>query len=642
MILTLAGSLLPGFGFGLALVAGATPLAKRLAHHLGCVAKPAKDRWHKSPVPLMGGVAVIGVFTVVGLFAGAPTWLVLGALGLCILGLLDDIVALTPRTKLLCEIPFALAAAALVNIPHVMPWGLQNLAVAFWVLTAINAYNLVDGLDGLAAGLGMIGALAVAAIAVLHHDRTLAVTALLFAGVLSGFLIYNFSPASIYLGDAGSLAGGFVLGVLCLDAVRYAGQSKLAILATPALLMAVPIIDTSIVTVTRLATGRAISNRGLDHCHHRLHNLGLSQKRVAFALWALGSVGALWAIFISWASRATIITVLPLCALMFATVGLFLANLSFEHEPPSRLYGVVPRLGSLILSLAYRRRAVEFALDFLVISSAYYGAVLIHHNFQPTWAHVAADSRVLPLVCLGAYTAFLITRTYRQMWRYAGVEAALRFQVAAVLAGLLIASISSLAGLQIPPSRLALFVILLANLLVGTRMSFRILAAVLKHFAAPIRRVLVVGAGSAGESVARNLMRDGVAELSLVGFLDDDVFKHRMLVRGYRVLGGITDLDRVYRETGFNEILIAQDETAAEDLVTLQAFASSHDVAIHRYLARIDTLALTRNGKTTDGQATDGKAVEGKTIDGKAGDGKARDAKAGDGKTIGVAPSPLV
>jgi FlaA1/EpsC-like NDP-sugar epimerase len=173
-------------------------------------------------------------------------------------------------------------------------------------------------------------------------------------------------------------------------------------------------------------------------------------------------------------------------------------------------------------------------------------------------------------------------------------------------------------------------------------MSFRILAAVLKHFAAPIRRVLVVGAGSAGESVARNLMRDGVAQLSLVGFLDDDVFKHRMLVRGYRVLGGITDLDRVYRETGFNEILIAQDETAAEDLVTLQAFASSHDVAIHRYLARIDTLALTRNGKTTDGQATDGKAAEGKTIDGKAGDGKARDAKAGDGKTIGVAPSPLV
>jgi len=112
-------------------------------------------------------------------------------------------------------------------------------------------------------------------------------------------LIYNLNPATIYLGDAGSLAGGFILGVLCLGAVRYAGESKLAILATPALLMAVPIIDTSIVTVTRLASGHAISKRGLDHCHHRLHNLGLSQKRVAYTLWGLGALGAAWAVFIS-------------------------------------------------------------------------------------------------------------------------------------------------------------------------------------------------------------------------------------------------------------------------------------------------------------------------------------------------------
>jgi UDP-GlcNAc:undecaprenyl-phosphate GlcNAc-1-phosphate transferase len=145
------------------------------------------------------------------------------------------------------------------------------------------------------------------------------------------------------------LAVGFVLGVLCLDPVRYAGESRLAILATPALLMAVPIVDTSIVTITRLATGRAISNRGLDHCHHRLHNLGLSQMRVAFALWSLGAVGAVWAVLVSWAPKPAIVTMLPLCALMFATVGLFLANLSLEHEPPGRIYGVVPRSGRLIL-----------------------------------------------------------------------------------------------------------------------------------------------------------------------------------------------------------------------------------------------------------------------------------------------------
>ncbi len=95
-----------------------------------------------------------------------------------------------------------------------------------------------------------------------------------------------------------------------------------------------------------------------------------------------------------------------------------------------------------------------------------------------------------------------------------------------------------------------------------------------------------------------------IHQLSLVGFLDEDLFKHRMLVRGYRVLGGITDLDRVFRETVFNEILIAQDETAADDPVTLQAFASNHDVAIHRYLARVNTLQQNGNGQAFDGKSS--------------------------------------
>ena len=596
----------------LLLAAAAIPLARRVAWQLDWVAKPAKDRLHKDAVALLGGVAVVGVFAGVGWICGAPGWLVLGALALCGLGLLDDIISLAPRTKLLCEIPFALMAAAMVNVPAFLPPWLQTFAIAFWILTAINAFNLIDGLDGLAAGLGMIATFSLAVIAVLYHDRVMALTALSLCGALGGFLIYNFNPASIYLGDAGSLAVGFILGVFALDAVRYSGESRLAILATPALLMAVPIIDTLIVTVTRLATGRAISNRGLDHCHHRLHNLGLSQKRVVFALWALGAVGGLWAVLVSWAPRPTIVTMLPMCALMFATIGLFLANLSFEREPPGRLYGGVPRVGRLILSLAYRYRAVEFALDFLVISGAFYAAILIHQDFQPSPRSLAYFSRALPVICLAAYGAFLITNIYRQMWRYAGVEAALRFQVAAGLAGLLAAAILGVTGIRIPFSMLALFVILLFNLLVGTRMSFRILQAVLNRCAPTVRRVLVVGAGSIGESVARDLLRDGdgAQRLSLVGFLDDDVFKHRMLVRGHPVLGGINDIARVYRRTGFNEILIAQDETADEDLALLQSFASDHDLAIHRYQTSIDSLfrAQPENGEAL-GQPKNGHPV---------------------------------
>ena len=575
-----------------ALTLGAIPVAKRVAWHFGWVAKPASDRWHKAPVALLGGVVVVVVFALVGWICGAPTWLVLGAVALCGVGLLDDIVNLAPRTKLLAQIPFAVTAAALVSVPPFLPWWLQYPLAAFWVLTAINAFNLIDGLDGLAAGLGGLAALSIAIIGIVHQDRGLVLIALLFCGALAGFLIYNFSPASIYLGDGGSLPCGFILAILCLDAASHPGAPKLSIVAIPALLMAVPIIDTSIVTVTRLATGRAISNRGLDHCHHRLHNLGISHRTVAIILWMLGALGGLCAVLLAVAAGPVTTSILPLCALMFATIGMFLANLSFEHEIPGRLYTTMPRLSRLILSLAYRQRAVEFALDFLVISSAYYGALLIHHNFQPSWPIVTYYSRWLPMISAAAYTAFVIARIYRQMWRYTGIEAALQFLLAAGLAGMLAAAMLSLGGQHVPASMPILFAILLFNLLLGTRMSFRILRAWFARFAAPARKVVVVGAGSIAESAARELLRDG--RLKLVGFLDNDFFKHRMLVRGHLVLGGISDIDRVYEETGFEEILVAQKDLAEEDLTALQSFAIDHNIALHRYTTHINSIPVIR------------------------------------------------
>jgi UDP-GlcNAc:undecaprenyl-phosphate GlcNAc-1-phosphate transferase len=573
---------------------GAIPVAKRLAWQMLWVARPAQDRWHKAPVALLGGTAVMAVFALVGWICGAPAWLLLGALALSGIGLVDDIVTLRPGTKLLLQIPFAAMAAAMVDVPHLLPWWVQTPAVALWFLTTINAFNLIDGLDGLAAGLGIITTGAVAVIALLHHDRLLALTALSLCGALASFLIYNFNPASIYLGDAGSLPGGFVLGVLCLNAARYTTSSGLAIIATPALLMAVPIIDISIVIVTRLATGRRISNRGLDHCHHRFYNLGLSQKWVAFTLWSIGAAGGLSAIFVTWAAGPTIAALLPLCALAFATTGLFLSNLSFEHEAPGRLYGLLPRLGQLILSLAYRWRIVEFVLDFLGISSAYFGAVLINEGFRPSALTVARVWSDVPVICVAAYTTFIVARIYRQIWCYTGVQTALRFLVAASLASAAATGLLALIGAPVSAPVMVLFAILLFNLLVGTRMSFRIFRAILERLGSPIRRVVVVGAGALAESAVRDILRDGAVGSNLIGLLDDDFFKHRMLMRGLPILGSICDIDRVYQETGFHEILIAQNDTADEVLAALQSFASAHDVTVRRYRIRIDSLPSTR------------------------------------------------
>jgi UDP-GlcNAc:undecaprenyl-phosphate GlcNAc-1-phosphate transferase len=144
------------------------PLARRVAWDLEWVARPATDRWHTAPVPLLGGAVVIGVFCALAGFLGAPLWVIAGALVLCAVGLIDDVISLPPRTKLICELPLAILAALCVKVPVFLPWGLQQIALAFWILTAINAFNLIDGLDGLAAGLGIIASFAVAVIALAH------------------------------------------------------------------------------------------------------------------------------------------------------------------------------------------------------------------------------------------------------------------------------------------------------------------------------------------------------------------------------------------------------------------------------------------------------------------------------------------
>jgi UDP-GlcNAc:undecaprenyl-phosphate/decaprenyl-phosphate GlcNAc-1-phosphate transferase len=575
------------------------PLAMRAAWQLRWVARPANDRWHETPVALLGGVVVITVFALVGWICGAPSWLLLGALGLAGVGLLDDVTILRPGTKLLLQIPFAVTATTLVDLPQFFPRSIQIPAVAVWILTLINSFNLVDGLDGLAAGLGIITTGAVTLIAVLHHDQLLSVTALSICGAFGGFLIYNFNPASIYLGDAGSLPAGFVLAVLSLSVARYAAVSNLAIIATPALLMVVPVIDTLVVVVTRVATGHRISHRGLDHCHHRLRKLGLSQARVAFTLWSIGAAGALWALFITLAPGPTIVALLPICALMFGTTALFLANLSFVRETPGLLYGLMPRLGRLVLNVAYRWRIVEFAVDFVVISSAYFGAVLIHEGFHPSALIVARVWTDLPVICVGVYATFILARIYRQMWCYASIQTALRFQFAAGLASLAATVLMTLIGAPVSPPVMVLFAILLFNLLVGTRMSFKILRAIIDRLGSPMRKVLVIGAGPIAESAVQEILRDGGLQSNLIGFVDDDTFKHRMFVGGFPVLGPICDIDRLYRQTGFNEILIAQSDTADEDLAAIQSFAGSHDVTLRRYQIRIDPVpvAIPQNRK---------------------------------------------
>src|ERR1700720_2577061 len=206
------------------------PVAKAASFRWGIVAQPSSDRPHQKPTALLGGVAVLAGFVVaiglVGVLTGLPPhsipWLTGFAVAMCVVGLLDDIVDLRPRHKLMLEL-----AAIFVLVwwgPQLdfFPYKAVNIALTvFWLVTATNAFNLIDGIDGLAAGVGIVSALSIATVAGLHEHSGTMVAALAIAGALAGFMVFNFPPASVFMGDEGALAVGLVLGVLSIQGSRF-------------------------------------------------------------------------------------------------------------------------------------------------------------------------------------------------------------------------------------------------------------------------------------------------------------------------------------------------------------------------------------------------------------------------------------
>src|ERR1700719_1429166 len=427
------------------------PVAKAASFRWGIVAQPSSDRPHQKPTALLGGVAVLAGFVVaigiVGVLTGLPPhsipWLAGFALAMCLVGLLDDIVDLKPRHKLMLE---------LAAISVLVWWGPQldffpyhavNIALTiFWLVTATNAFNLIDGIDGLAAGVGIVAALSIATVAGLHQHNGTMVAALAIAGALTGFMVFNFPPATVFMGDEGALAVGLVLGVLSIQGSCFGEGSLPARLAMPLLALMVPLLDTVTVTVTRLATGNPISRRGLNHSHHRLTRLGMSSASAAAALIGLQVIAGACAIALSLVPGYDAVLLIPFIVLFFALVALFLMDRSFDAEAPGQMEALPP-IARVILSFGYKRRFVELILDVALVAAAYFGAVLLRFDFNLDITQVTQMLAGLPWIVAIGCSAFFVTGVYRGIWRYTGLAEGVRFMLAALLAGLAVKLSSS-------------------------------------------------------------------------------------------------------------------------------------------------------------------------------------------------------
>ena len=303
--------------------AAMSPTLVRLGHRVGMLDRPGERKVHLSPVPRLGGVAValsltlaLGVAVLLEALAMVPAApdprsllpIITGAALVFAVGLWDDIDRATPRAKISIELAAALIVAgsglAIRNVTllgNTVELGLLAIPLTVcWILVVTNAFNLMDGLDGLAAGLAAIAAATCAVVLLAREEWAGALLLVSLVGAIVGFVTYNFHPQKIFLGDCGSLLVGYLLAVTAIM-----GQQKDATtlaVAVPLVIFALPIADTSITIVRRLAGGRSIGGTGLishvrrlsdifradrSHIHHRLLDLRLSHRRTVLVLYAL-------------------------------------------------------------------------------------------------------------------------------------------------------------------------------------------------------------------------------------------------------------------------------------------------------------------------------------------------------------------
>jgi UDP-GlcNAc:undecaprenyl-phosphate GlcNAc-1-phosphate transferase len=299
-----------GKAFVIALIL--TPIIRDISRSFNVLDRPGKRKVHVYPLPRVGGVAIAVAYGVSLIsFSGSslpaadaiPAWRLLPAAALVFLtGLVDDIFSLKPIVKVL-----GLAAAATVAYFSGIRMGgladqplgmwLELPLTVLWLVATSNALNLIDGLDGLCAGMGLMSTLALFTAAVLHHNYPLAYATLPLAGALLGFLCYNINPATVFLGDSGALLIGFLLG--CYGMIWTQKAATLLSMMVPLLALSVPLLDVSLSVLRRFLRRQPIFTADRGHIHHRLLDRGLSARQAVWVLYLFAALAAAMALLAS-------------------------------------------------------------------------------------------------------------------------------------------------------------------------------------------------------------------------------------------------------------------------------------------------------------------------------------------------------
>ena len=573
---------------------------RHLARRYGLVAQPRADRWHRKPTALYGGVGIFAGFALVILwrppadFAGDQLLLLCSG-GMFALGLLDDMVRLKPYSKLVGQIVFSTIFTLFGARLHWLSSAVADQALTiFWLVGIANAVNLLDNLDGLAGGVAAIASAYLVYFCHASGQYEAATLAAAFCGAVVSFLFFNFNPASIFMGDCGSLFLGFFLGGLTLVSSQSEGlrRNVLAVLAVPVLLLLIPIVDTTLVTISRKLHGRPVSQGGRDHTSHRLVALGLSERRAALVLWTLAAASGGVAVVVRQLDWPAAILLVPVFGIVLLFFLVFLGRVKVYE----RVAGDADVNGRAMLptlaDFAYKRRVFEVLHDVVLIVVAYYAAFLLRFDGQlvePFYSRVLAS---LPVMVGVQVLAFLMLGLYRGLWRYTSMSDLVTLVRA--VGGAWIASVVALYFIfrldGFSRGVLIMDGILLMVGVAGSRVGFRLLRTYLGRLqgADGARKVLIYGAGDGGELLVRELLNNYQLGLQPVGFLDDDPQKHGRVIHGVRVLGSVERLGDLQTNNRFEEIVISTDKIDARRAAVLDRLTESQGIRTRRMRIALD------------------------------------------------------
>jgi UDP-GlcNAc:undecaprenyl-phosphate GlcNAc-1-phosphate transferase len=627
---------LPWVGAGTAalLMLVTTPLVIRSARHWGWVDYPKTDRWHSRPVALLGGIALFASMALALVLSGAhaafpwPVWvgaaLVFGA------GLADDLLDVRPETKLVVQV---LATVLLLYAGYAFwrggPFWLSIPLTFFWVIGITNALNLIDGMDGLAAGIAAIAATVLGIVAWILGQTAVAAVAAIVAGAAATFLVFNFRPARIFMGDCGSMVLGFLLAAVAMK-VQGRGGPVTATLA-PTVVLAVPIFDTAFVTVTRILSGTPVTEGGTDHTMHRLVMLGLSERRAVLFLYAVSLLFGVGTLGVYWATAPLFVAFLLLAVVGAVVFGLYLAQARAYPDASLRVQlaetTMIQRIGAVMRAFGGGNgwKSIAGAMaDLVVVGASFVAAYHLRFDATPPAAHANVMMQALPSVVALKVGIFYLYRLYHGIWRHAGTPEFVRVVGASTTAsGLLGAGLLLVFGFDaVSFSVLILDWMLTTGAVTGIRFGFRGLRQYFASHRSTGRRVLIVGTDSASVLALRYLRQNDV-DRTAIGFVDGPPGRKGLRLQGLRVVGTPEEMDAILSRCEVDEVILpGDDDLPALDRRQIRTACRNHGVPCRHFSVGLRTMPGRRlEPSSGDGASQSPEPAPPKSPDSQSGDG---------------------